>query len=201
MRATDSSEQGYPEVMLAARRGTYQDTVAAHRAAYRGRRKPLRESQNMYIDITTRRRAQLARLRDERYGGVIARMAEALDKAPGYLSRVLAGEKGIAEKLCREIEAKLKLPMGWMDGLAPESKEKAAVVTHYGLDHKLLLICLKAVEEYAAQPGRSATPEQKAELVALLYGMQEDDRGADAVAVRAFLEKWTKIKAAIDEGR
>lgn len=61
------------------------------------------------------RRQQLARLLNERFGGVQARLAKAIGKNPNYVSRCLAGTKGIGEGIAHEIEERLRLPRGWMD--------------------------------------------------------------------------------------
>lgn len=105
------------------------------------------------MNINDIRRENLKHLIDTRYGGVIARLANQLDKQPAYISRCLTGKeehrRNIGEKLAREIEEKTGLHPGWMDEVehlypksveAPEEKQipeevqeliNAVLDTHY----------------------------------------------------------------------
>lgn len=131
------------------------------------------------MDITDGRRSQLKRLRDERFGGVTARMAEALGKAPNYLSRVLRGDKGIAETICREIETKLGLPHFWMDGFSGREIPRDNIGQTV-IDPKMLHRCLAVVANYlVAHPLREATDELRVELACYLYSVFSDEATTD----------------------
>ncbi|WP_297576234.1 S24 family peptidase [uncultured Deefgea sp.] len=71
------------------------------------------------MDIFETRRQNLRHLIDNRFGGVIAHLANQIDKQPAYLSRCLTGKaehrRNIGEKLAREIELKLGLINGALD--------------------------------------------------------------------------------------
>lgn len=131
------------------------------------------------MDITERRRSQLKRLRDERFGGVTARMAEALIKAPNYLSRILRGDKGIAERFCRDIEAKLALPNFWMDGLLGSEMPRDDIGQTV-IDPKMMHRCMTVVASYLmAHPSRSVTDELRVEFACYLYSLFADEGTTD----------------------
>lgn len=67
------------------------------------------------MDIYETRRDNLAKLIEDSFEGRQRRLADAIDRQPDYISRVLGGSKRLGEKLAREIEAKLKLGEGWLD--------------------------------------------------------------------------------------
>lgn len=67
------------------------------------------------MDMHAIRRDRLRSLVDERFGGKQARLAEAIERQAGYISRCLAGTKGIGEDFARYIEARIGLPALWMD--------------------------------------------------------------------------------------
>jgi SOS-response transcriptional repressor LexA len=70
------------------------------------------------MDIYEIRRQNLKRLLKQRFGGKQVRLASAIDRQPGYISRCLsdgAHRKRIGEDLARSIEASLDLQQGWLD--------------------------------------------------------------------------------------
>lgn len=69
------------------------------------------------MDIYEIRRSNLSRLIKEQFEGKQRRLADAIDRQPDYISRVLKGTKNVGEKLAREIEQTLGLSMGWLDAL------------------------------------------------------------------------------------
>lgn len=66
------------------------------------------------------RRKNLRGLIDERYQGVAARLAAALDMKPPQLHRWLSGRQGVSEDSARAIEAMLNLPRKWLDRVHDE---------------------------------------------------------------------------------
>lgn len=74
------------------------------------------------VDATNEiRRKQLVRLLKERFDNNKAALARAIDRAPATVWRLVTkGEhqKPIGEKLAREIERALNLPLYWLDGVA-----------------------------------------------------------------------------------
>lgn len=117
------------------------------------------------MDITDTRRSQLRKLIDERFHGRIARLAEAIERAPGYISRVLSGDKGIGEVLCRDVEDRLGLPSGWLDDhqdVAPNQ-----------IDSEALYECTVAVDA----AGGSDDSKQRLRLACLLYAIQRSSKG------------------------
>jgi len=72
----------------------------------------------MAMDIYEIRRQNLKRLLKQRFGGKQVRLASAIDRQPGYVSRCLsdgAHRKRIGEDLARNIESSLDLQSGWLD--------------------------------------------------------------------------------------
>ena len=67
------------------------------------------------MDIHEVRRQNLARLINERFGGKQKRLADAIDRQPDYVSRVLKGTKNVGEGFARHIEESLHLERGAMD--------------------------------------------------------------------------------------
>ncbi|ANY85957.1 S24 family peptidase [Pseudomonas putida] len=71
------------------------------------------------MDIYEIRRQNLRELVTERFNGRIAGLAEAIERAPSYLSRCLSGKpehrKRVGEALARDIEDRLDLPRFWLD--------------------------------------------------------------------------------------
>ncbi len=71
------------------------------------------------MDIYEIRRANLRTLIDERFGGKIAALAEAIERAPSYVSRCVTEKpehrKRIGEGIARDIELKLGLPLLSLD--------------------------------------------------------------------------------------
>ncbi len=69
------------------------------------------------MDIYEIRKSNLSRLIKEQFEGTQRRLADAIDRQPDYISRVLKGTKNVGEKLAREIEQTLGLSVGWLDTL------------------------------------------------------------------------------------
>lgn len=71
------------------------------------------------MDIYEIRRQNLRRLVTERFNGRIAGLADAIDRAPSYVSRCLTGKpehrKRVGESLARDIEDRLDLQTFWLD--------------------------------------------------------------------------------------
>ncbi|WP_444757167.1 S24 family peptidase [Pseudomonas sp. A014] len=90
------------------------------------------------MDIYEIRRSNLRELVTERFNGRIAGLAEAIDRAPSYLSRCLTGKtehrKRIGESLARDIEDRLDLPRFWLDVICATGetrKQPAAAATDH----------------------------------------------------------------------
>lgn len=71
------------------------------------------------MDIKAVRRARLRRLIQDRFSGVNAKLAEKIERQPDYVSRLLTDKprhrRDLGEKLARDIERKVGLPLGWLD--------------------------------------------------------------------------------------
>src|SRR5690554_4398553 len=67
------------------------------------------------MDIYETRRDNLAKLIEDSFEGRQRRLADAIDRQPDYISRVLGGSKRLGKKLARDIEPKLNLGEGWLD--------------------------------------------------------------------------------------
>ncbi|WP_165856756.1 S24 family peptidase [Marinobacter sp. JSM 1782161] len=67
------------------------------------------------MDIHEIRRANLARLIDERFGGKQSGLADTIDRQRGYVSRLLKGSKNIGEGFARHIEKSVGIPRGSLD--------------------------------------------------------------------------------------
>lgn len=139
------------------------------------------------MDITQKRRDQLRHLRDERFGKVTARLARALDRKPNYVSRVLRGEKGIAETFCRDIEKRLDLPHLWMDGLA--DGEQPADATAQLIDAVFLHNCMVAVDVFRERTKTVIPDEQRTHFACDLYSTYRGTKPTFECMVR-FLANW-----------
>lgn len=63
-------------------------------------------------------RTRVARLRDvleRRFAGNRAHLARAIGRQPTQLISLLESRRGFGEQLARDIEARLNLPLGWLD--------------------------------------------------------------------------------------
>ncbi|QTN41700.1 S24 family peptidase [Marinobacter salsuginis] len=69
------------------------------------------------MDIHEVRRENLARLIKDLFDGKQRRLADAIDRQPDYVSRILSGKKNVGEVFARHIEAALGLDRGSMDNL------------------------------------------------------------------------------------
>ncbi|WP_148716463.1 S24 family peptidase [Chitinolyticbacter meiyuanensis] len=80
------------------------------------------------MQIQQIRHANLVKLLNERFDGVIAQLAKASGKDRNYVRFLIYPEKpggrAMGEKLAREIETALGLPSGWLD-VHPEDHEQA----------------------------------------------------------------------------
>lgn len=91
-------------------------------------------------------------------------LAKKLGHANGSYLAQLAGphpSREISEKVAREMETKLGLPLGWMD-----SEHGGNART---LDDTSLGECVRAVAAALRDVGHRATPDQMADLAALAY--------------------------------
>lgn len=77
------------------------------------------------MDIYETRRSNLRSLVSSRFNGRIAGLAEAVGKAPSYMSRCLTGKpehrKRIGEQMARDIEKALSLDLLWLDKVHGDS--------------------------------------------------------------------------------
>ncbi|ARR46714.1 hypothetical protein CAY59_20945 [Vibrio campbellii] len=85
------------------------------------------------MDIYETRRQRLLKLKDEKCSGKIVILADKIDTAQSYVSRMLyekdkKGRKNISDKMVQKIETAFKLPRGWLDGV--EQDESLQNVTH-----------------------------------------------------------------------
>jgi transcriptional regulator with XRE-family HTH domain len=71
------------------------------------------------MDKYTHRRLRLQQVIESRFGGSQAEFSKEASVSPAYLSRILnpesAQHKRIGENLARNVEARLRLPSGWLD--------------------------------------------------------------------------------------
>lgn len=112
--------------------------------------------------VYEQRRGNLRALMKQ-WGGPTS-LAKKLGYSNGSYVAQLAGphpSREISEKVAREIETKLALPMGWLDG---EHTGKVAQ-----LDDEALSVCVRAVSAALRDAGRMVNPDQMADLVALAY--------------------------------
>lgn len=85
------------------------------------------------MDISDIRRARLAKIIDEQFGGVAAHLAAAIDRQPSYVSRMKyppekKGAKAMGEEMARHIEKCLDMPAYWLDGSSsPQAAEGEAL--------------------------------------------------------------------------
>lgn len=90
-------------------------------------------------------------------------LAKKLGHSNGSYLAQLAGphpSREISEKVAREMEAKLGLPLGWMDQEHNGTRQ---------LDDEALGACVRAVAAALRDVGHRATPDQMADLAALAY--------------------------------
>lgn len=82
--------------------------------------------------LTHIRRANLKALIDERFEGNRAAFCRATGKNPNLINLILSKnpdlQRGIGEKLCREIEELLSLPSGWLDQKSPTNTERSTSI-------------------------------------------------------------------------
>ena len=67
------------------------------------------------MDVFEIRKVRLRELIDSNFDGVQRRFADAIDRQPDYVSRILRGTKRLGEQLARDIENTLGLPPRWLD--------------------------------------------------------------------------------------
>ncbi len=90
-------------------------------------------------------------------------LAKKLGHSNGSYIAQLAGpnpSRDVSEKVAREMETALGLPLGWLD---TEHGEARAV------DDEALSTCVRAVAAALRDAGHRATPDQLADLTALAY--------------------------------
>lgn len=90
-------------------------------------------------------------------------LAKKLGHTNGSYLAQLAGphpSREVSEKVAREMELTLGLPVGWLDS---EHGEPRAV------DDEALSVCVRAVAAALRDVGHRATPDQLADLTALAY--------------------------------
>lgn len=90
-----------------------------------------------HMDDREIRVAMLRQLINDKFGGVAARLAIALDMKPPQLHRWLSGRQGVSSESARAIEARLGLARGWLDRLGdlppPEGQEEDRAASAAGL--------------------------------------------------------------------
>jgi len=78
------------------------------------------------------RRRNLQALIDERFKGNRAAFCRAANKNQNLINLILTKnpdyQRGIGEKLCREIEESMSLPSGWLDQKAPTSTDRTVSI-------------------------------------------------------------------------
>jgi hypothetical protein len=107
------------------------------------------------------RRANLRAL-VRQWGGPTS-LAKKLCHANGSYVAQLAGpnpSRDVSEKVARDMELKLGLPVGWLDQEHGEERQ---------LDEESLSDCVRAVAAALRDAGHRATPDQMADLAALCY--------------------------------
>lgn len=90
-------------------------------------------------------------------------LAKKLGHSNGSYLAQLAGphpSREISERVAREMETKLGLPLGWLDQEHNGNRQ---------LDDEALGACVRAVAAALRDAGHRATPDQMADLAALAY--------------------------------
>lgn len=90
-------------------------------------------------------------------------LAKKLGHSNGSYVAQLAGpnpSRELSERTAREMETKLGLPLGWLDGEHAQPKP---------VDDEALSACVRAVSSALRDAGRRPSPDQMADLVALAY--------------------------------
>lgn len=79
-----------------------------------------------------------------------------------YLAQLIGPHpsRDISEKVAREIEGKLNLPLGWLDGEQNGNRQ---------VDDSVLGECVRAVAAALRDAGVRGTPDQMADLASLTY--------------------------------
>lgn len=113
------------------------------------------------MDIYEVRRVNLRKLMAD-WGGPTSLSARLGHSNGSYLAQLVGPNpsREVSEKVARSIEAKLGLPLGWMDR---EKAERPA------LDDEKLAQCVRAVAAAVRDTNANPSPEQFSELVALAY--------------------------------
>lgn len=91
------------------------------------------------MDLHATRKRRLQQLLDERYGGVQARLAEAIRRPANYIWRLLSEgphAKGIGEDLARLIEDKSGVERYWLD--RDDEMEQKLLEQPHGIDHNVV---------------------------------------------------------------
>jgi hypothetical protein len=90
-------------------------------------------------------------------------LAKKLGHSNGSYIAQLAGphpRREVSEKVAREIEGQLSLPVGWLDQEHAEARQ---------VDNQVLSDCVRAVAAALRDAGHRATPDQMADLAGLAY--------------------------------
>ena len=98
------------------------------------------------MDVFEIRKKRLRELINSNFDGVQRRFADAIDRQPDYVSRILKGTKRLGEQLARDIESTLGLPPRWLDAISPpesatqgQVKSGCASLTDEDLERKRIL--------------------------------------------------------------
>lgn len=122
------------------------------------------------MDEHARRVSALQLLKRERFGDRLVNLATALHKSPSQVSQWLSGVRKMREDSAREIEAKLRLPRGWMDQEIPlEGSLTVGEPSAAPAEPPLL----SELEQAAIHALRGLSQEQRAEKVAELVELRQ----------------------------
>jgi len=106
------------------------------------------------VDIAVIRRERVVAIVEAKFDGSKAAFAKAIDRTDNYVSRMLnpngAQHKKIGEDLARDIERKLQLPLGYLDGMT-----EAKAGTIHGIEVTPVGARLGAEWEKLEEPLRS----------------------------------------------
>lgn len=148
------------------------------------------------------RRDNLREIIKARFNGVQEKLAAALEKTPGSISRVMkegaAQPRGIGTALAREIEEKLELVPNWLDNdhnlISGSIIELPAGYNTLKLDLKIITRVLEAMDQNLS-PEDEWTTEERADFFARMYRVYEGDpqtmklKTSTAVKLSQFEEK------------
>ena len=119
------------------------------------------------MDVYDTRQARLRELMRKQYDGKQSALAKAIERPDNYVSRMMSpgkNRKRIGEDLAREIETRLRLPRGYLDG--PGSSAIAETATLYGMPISEEAVRLGREWEKLQQPLRAQVATMIESLVA-----------------------------------